>query len=104
MKNILFLGVGKMGLPMAEHVAALGAGFEVQVHDVDKARKSLAESRGLVWCTPPSLIASLGMPKTMQLASSWAMLVAPASFISSMPWAPSSPMPVMITPTAFFPA
>jgi 3-hydroxyisobutyrate dehydrogenase len=50
MKNILFLGVGKMGLPMAEHVAALGAGFEVQVHDVDKARKSLAESRGLVWC------------------------------------------------------
>lgn len=48
-------------------------------------------------------IASLGMPKTTQLASSCAMVRAPASRISSMPCAPSLPIPVMMTPTAFDP-
>jgi hypothetical protein len=44
------------------------------------------------------------MPKTTQLASSCVMVVAPAAFISSRPRAPSSPIPVMITPTACAPA
>ena len=50
MKKILFFGVGKMGLPMAGHVAALGAGWGVEVHDVDDSRKPLAHTQGLVWC------------------------------------------------------
>lgn len=56
MKKILFLGVGKMGLPMATHVAGLagladlGGGFELEVHDVDDSRKPLALAQGLVWC------------------------------------------------------
>jgi len=50
MKKILFLGVGKMGLPMAGHVAALGAEWGVEVHDVDESRKPLVQTQGLVWC------------------------------------------------------
>ena len=49
-------------------------------------------------------IASLGMPNTTQLASSWAIVSAPASRISLSPRAPSSPMPVMMIPRAFAPA
>src|SRR5258706_7001319 len=60
--------------------------------------------RGTTLSTPPSLIASLGMPKTTQLASSCARVRAPASCISNRPRAPSSPIPVMITPSAFLPA
>ena len=44
------------------------------------------------------------MPKTTQVASSCAIVEAPARFISSRPSAPSSPMPVISTPTAFGPA
>lgn len=50
MKKLLFFGVGKMGLPMAEHVASLGAGFALEVHDVDASRKPMALERGLHWC------------------------------------------------------
>jgi hypothetical protein len=49
--------------------------------------------------TAPSSIASRGMPKITLVASSWAMVQAPFLRISSMPLAPSLPMPVMITPT-----
>lgn len=47
--------------------------------------------------TPPSLIASFGMPNTTQLVSSCAMVYAPACFIANGPLAPSPPMPVGIT-------
>ena len=57
-----------------------------------------------VFSTPPRLIASLGMPNTTQLSSSCATVCAPALRISSSPAAPSSPMPVMITPSALAPA
>jgi len=56
------------------------------------------DCKGKILSTPFSLIASLGMPKTMQVASSWAIVLAPACFISSIPRAPSSPIPVRITP------
>ena len=49
-------------------------------------------------------MASLGMPKTTHVASSCAIVCAPARLISSSPSAPSSPMPVRITPTALAPA
>lgn len=52
----------------------------------------------------PSLMASLGMPKTTQEASSWAKVLAPASSISRKPRAPSSPIPVMMMPVALPPA
>ena len=48
----------------------------------------------------PSSIASRGMPKTTQVASSCAMVRAPAWRILSSPCAPSAPMPVSSTPTA----
>jgi hypothetical protein len=44
-----------------------------------------------------------GIPKITEVASSCAMFQAPASFILSIPWAPSLPMPVMITPMASAP-
>ena len=43
--TILFLGVGKMGLPMARHLNS--AGHVLQVHDLDPARLSLARQAGL---------------------------------------------------------
>lgn len=51
-------------------------------------------SSGSTRSTAPSLMASLGMPKTTQLASSWAMVRAPPSCRRFMPRAPSSPLPV----------
>ncbi len=54
--------------------------------------------------TAPRAMASRGMPNTTQDASSWASVCAPASFISSRPCAPSSPIPVMRTPIAPAPA
>jgi len=47
-------------------------------------------------------MASLGMPKTTQLFHP-VQLFCPASFISSNPFAPSSPIPVMMMPIAFLP-
>jgi len=49
-------------------------------------------------------MASLGIPKITEVASSWAMVLAPARRISNSPLAPSVPMPVMITPMALGPA
>jgi len=43
--KLVFLGVGKMGLPMAKHLMA--AGHEVQVHDTDPLRVGLAQAAGL---------------------------------------------------------
>ncbi|GAC1390080.1 MAG: NAD(P)-dependent oxidoreductase [Variovorax sp.] len=44
--KIHFIGVGKMGLPMAGHLRA--AGHEVTVSDSDAARLALAQAQGLV--------------------------------------------------------
>ena len=52
----------------------------------------------------PAAMASRGMPKTTQLASSWQMLKLPASRISFIAFAPSAPMPVSMMPTALGPA
>ena len=62
------------------------------------------ESSGTTYLAAPRRMASRGMPKTTQVASFWAIVRAPASRISSSPPAPSSPMPVMITPAAYGPA
>ncbi len=43
--KLVFLGVGKMGLPMAAHL--LAAGHEVVVHDLDAHRLALAQAAGL---------------------------------------------------------
>ncbi len=51
----------------------------------------------------PAAIASRGMPKTTQLASSWQMFQAPASRIARIALAPSAPMPVSIRPRALGP-
>ena len=44
------------------------------------------------------------MPKTTQLASSWQTFQLPASRMRRIAAAPSAPMPVSITPSAFGPA
>ena len=43
--KLVFLGMGKMGLPMAKHLVV--AGHEVQVHDTDPQRLGLAQAAGL---------------------------------------------------------
>ena len=43
--KLVFLGVGKMGLPMATHL--LAAGHAVQVYDTDPHRLALAQAAGL---------------------------------------------------------
>ena len=43
--RILFLGVGKMGLPMASHLQQ--AGHALTVHDLDPQRLQLASAAGL---------------------------------------------------------
>jgi 3-hydroxyisobutyrate dehydrogenase-like beta-hydroxyacid dehydrogenase len=53
MKKILFIGAGKMGLPMAGHIARLGDRWDLQVHDVQVSQKPLAQAQGLVWCEEP---------------------------------------------------
>ena len=79
-------------------------------HEPDSALATQArtvaaiESSGVMNLAAPRRIASRGMPKTMQVASFWAIVSDPASRISSRPPAPSSPMPVMITPAACGPA
>src|SRR6185295_11402628 len=59
---------------------------------------------GRTYSTAPRAMASFGIPKITHVASSWAIVCAPASRISARPAAPSSPMPVRITPTALAPA
>src|ERR1051326_4199457 len=63
-----------------------------------------SRSNGATEQTPPRSSASFGIPNTTEVSSSWAMVNAPDLRISSIPSAPSQPMPVMITPTACFPA
>ena len=78
---------------------------ELAIEDIRAGKMViLVDDEDLVTPAAPRAIASLGMPKTMQLASSWAKVRAPHCFISSRPRAPSSPMPVMMIPTAFDPA
>ena len=43
--NLVFLGMGKMGLPLARHLQA--AGYAVTVHDPDIHRLRLARDAGL---------------------------------------------------------
>ena len=49
--SILFLGIGKMGLPMARHLHA--AGHPVVVHDLDPERMRLAQADGLTLASDP---------------------------------------------------
>ena len=49
--RILFLGVGKMGLPMSRHLKT--AGHTVQVHDLDPERMRLAHAAGLTLVSDP---------------------------------------------------
>ncbi len=49
--KILFLGVGKIGLPMARHLHA--AGHALEVHDIDPERLRLAEQAGMVLARDP---------------------------------------------------
>ena len=58
---------------------------------------------GSTSCAAPCAMASRGMPKTTQLASSWQTFQLPASRIVFIARAPSAPMPVSITPSAFGP-
>src|SRR5690348_10837208 len=48
----------------------------------------------------PRATASFGIPYTTHVASSCATVAAPAAFIAASPSAPSSPIPVRITPSA----
>lgn len=48
---ILFLGIGKMGLPMARHLHA--AGHPVVVHDLDPERMRLAQAASLTLASDP---------------------------------------------------
>ena len=57
-------------------------------------------SSGATRSTHPSSMAARGMPKTMQVFSSQAMVRPPCSLISRSPKAPSLPMPVSTMPTA----
>ncbi|MCV0438726.1 MAG: NAD(P)-dependent oxidoreductase [Hydrogenophaga sp.] len=57
-ETIHFIGVGKMGLPMATHLHA--AGHTVTVSDPDAARLQLAAARGLKPASPDAL-ASAGV-------------------------------------------
>ena len=47
--KLVFLGVGKMGLPMARHLMA--GGHAVAVHDTDAQRLALAQAAGLTMAT-----------------------------------------------------
>src|SRR5579859_4394014 len=58
---------------------------------------------GSTWSTTPRLMAAAGMPKTTELASSWAIVVPPARLSALRPTAPSSPIPVNTTPMAVRP-
>ena len=58
------------------------------------------ELSGSTWQAAPRSMAILGIPKTTELASSCAMVWAPADLIFFNPCAPSEPIPVRITPMA----
>ncbi|MFC1990579.1 NAD(P)-dependent oxidoreductase [Chloroflexota bacterium] len=54
--NIGFIGVGKMGLPMARHV--LEAGFNLTVHDLRQEAASPLLEKGAKWVNNPKQVAS----------------------------------------------
>lgn len=54
--HIGVLGVGRMGLPIARHIA--DAGFAVTVFDIDPARRALATSHGVTVAADARVIAS----------------------------------------------
>lgn len=54
-KRLGFIGVGTMGTPMAEQL--LGAGFDVVVHDVVRARVDALGARGAIVATSPAAVA-----------------------------------------------
>ncbi len=45
--KMLFIGVGKMGLPMAQHLLAMKPAVELLVFDLDEGQRRLASSAGL---------------------------------------------------------
>jgi 2-hydroxy-3-oxopropionate reductase len=51
-----YIGLGAMGLPLA--MAALGAGFDVSVHDIKKSRMREAAARGARPAATPSSLAA----------------------------------------------
>ncbi len=59
-RSLLFIGIGKMGLPMAGHLHA--AGHHVTVHDAVPARCELARERGMsVAATLPQALAEASL-------------------------------------------
>ena len=64
------------------------------------SRRGAIAGKGSTSCTAPAAMASRGMPKTTQLASSCATFQLPASRIRRIALAPSAPMPVSMTPSA----
>ena len=75
--RILFLGVGKMGLPMARHL--LAAGHTLEVHDLDAARMQLAQAAGLTLASDPKeslqkadcVISSLPNDSALNSVAAW---------------------------------
>ena len=93
------LGAGR-GRPESPYLALLGRPAPGALPRIASATCP----SGTTSSTAPSSIASFGIPKTTLVASSWAIVRDPALFISRSPSAPSFPIPVRITPTAFGPA
>jgi 3-hydroxyisobutyrate dehydrogenase len=56
MANIAFIGLGIMGLPMAEHLVA--AGHSARVHSRTKSKANSLIARGATWCDTASDAAS----------------------------------------------
>ena len=48
----VFIGIGKMGLPMARHLH--NSGYPIEVFDLDPSRLELARKAGLIMTTQPS--------------------------------------------------
>jgi len=65
--------IGSMLLELDRHI---------YVREIRSSMTDGISSNGKILSTPPALMASLGIPNTTQLSSSWAMVKAPASFIS----------------------
>ena len=83
-----------------ESLLDMGAPLEPHASNIALDKSSSERIRS----TASIRIASLGIPNTTQLSSSWATVPAPALRISFKPRAPSSPMPVMMIPKALGPA
>ena len=60
-------------------------------------------SRGDISSAAPMSATAFGIPYMSEVSLSWAMVLPPQSFIYFMPFAPSLPIPVNMTPIVFFP-